>query len=162
MTDLGFNYRLSDFQCALGRSQLKKLTISNRAKKSRAPTTTASPAIPLWNFHPSARAYRHAWPSLSAPLADWKNSTKRATKFFANCGARGIGAPCALSPIHLHTYYQQLGYKKGSLPHAETFFLDCYDSDGMPGSPDGRWRMSNLKSMMFWRKCMSGALNAHS
>jgi len=119
MVDLGYNYRLTDFQCALGRSQLKKLPgwlIRRREIASRYSSAFASlaeittPAVlsdrdSAWHLY----AIRLNLPRLRVDRA----------RFFAALRAENIGVNVHYIPVPWHPYYQALGCEKGQWPVAE-------------------------------------------
>ena len=115
MVDLGFNYRITDFQCALGMSQLKKLPawISRRQEIARhydQAFAKASQITPLSVRGEVSHGYH---------LYVVKVARDRA-RIFANLRAAGIGVNVHYVPVHLHPYYQsRFGTRPGMLPVAE-------------------------------------------
>lgn len=113
MTTLGYNYRISDIQCALGISQLKKLApwidLRNQLAKHYCKLLDNSPIIPLHKREDVLHAYhlfvvRH--PKRNQAYLDLRTAN--------------IGANVHYIPVHLHPYYQQnLGTKLGQCPIAE-------------------------------------------
>ncbi|MDR2574408.1 MAG: UDP-4-amino-4,6-dideoxy-N-acetyl-beta-L-altrosamine transaminase [Desulfovibrio sp.] len=115
MTELGYNYRITDFQCALGSSQLKKLDgwIARRNQLAQAyDAALAGSAV-----RPLAKrsAMRHAY-HLYVVRTPERNTV------FKHLRAQGIGANVHYIPVHMHPYYQELGYKKGICPIAEAAY----------------------------------------
>ncbi|SHG05933.1 UDP-4-amino-4,6-dideoxy-N-acetyl-beta-L-altrosamine transaminase [Marisediminitalea aggregata] len=113
--ELGYNYRLSDVHAVLGRSQLRRLDTFVQARRALA------------------KAYDDALQSLPVkrPLLDmdsaWHLYTIELTEHdrttvFTALRERGIGVNVHYIPIHLHPYYQQLGFKAGQFPHAEHYY----------------------------------------
>jgi UDP-4-amino-4,6-dideoxy-N-acetyl-beta-L-altrosamine transaminase len=127
MVDLGYNYRISDFQCALGISQLKKL---NRFLKRRVEITeryySAFQEVEELSLpNPSsslAAVNKHAWHLYVIQLQLDKLKGTRENIYFA-LRAENIWPQVHYIPVHLHPYYQKrLGYKKGDFPVAESFY----------------------------------------
>lgn len=112
MTDLGYNYRITDIQCALGSSQLKKLDTWRDKREAialmYAEKLNGSKAKPL----ALAPNVRHAWHLYVVKIPE-------RDKTFKMLRDAGIGANVHYTPVHLHPYYQQLGYKRGICPVAE-------------------------------------------
>lgn len=122
MIDLGYNYRLSDIQCALGISQLKRLPEGLRRRREVADTySDAFSGIelvePLGVVSYGIHAY-HLYVVRVNP-----RMTTRA-RFFASMRSQGVGVNVHYVPVHLHSYYRQhLGTGKGMCPVAE----DAYE-----------------------------------
>ncbi|MBI4970695.1 MAG: UDP-4-amino-4,6-dideoxy-N-acetyl-beta-L-altrosamine transaminase [Candidatus Omnitrophica bacterium] len=116
--ELGFNYRITDFQCALGMSQLKRLK-SFVAKRRRI-----------------AEKYRMAfrdWPEIEclSENPDGKSSyhlfvvrvSSGRGGVFEELRKRGIGVQVHYIPLHYHPYFKKrLALKMGQLPGAESFY----------------------------------------
>jgi perosamine synthetase len=120
MVDLGYNYRLTDFQCALGRSQLKKLVGWVRKRQDIAKKYDAAfSEIPEISPLGVQKDVSHAYHLYVIRLHPERIQTDRATIFKA-LRAEGIGVNVHYIPVHLHPYYQQkIGTKPGMYPVAE-------------------------------------------
>ncbi len=118
MQDLGFNYRVTDFQCALGASQLKKLPASLRVRRAHAKAYRAAfagdPRITL-QAQPDDRL--NAWHLFTIQVPAGK---RRALYDFLH--ARGILANVHYIPVHRLPYYQRRGWKGRRLPNAEAYY----------------------------------------
>lgn len=119
MVELGHNLRLTDLQCALGASQLRKLPRwleRRRAIAARYDAAFASgPVAPLAKDPRCAHAY-HLY---VVKLAVAEPRAARAATF-AGLRARGIGANVHYMPVHLHPWYRRnLGTTPGMCPRAE-------------------------------------------
>ena len=122
IVELGFNYRLTDLQCALGRSQLPRLEgwIARRTEIAAQyrDALQAEPALEL----PSVRADREsAWHLYVIRLRLDRLRVGRADVFRA-LRAENIGVNVHYIPVPWHPYYQQLGFTKGSWPIAEAAY----------------------------------------
>jgi perosamine synthetase len=119
MSELGYNYRLCDIQCALALSQLKKLPqgiVRRRAiagKYLSALGPLRSLTLPA---EPTDR--KNAWHLYAVRIATENAATAR-QKVFEGLRKVGIGANVHYMPVYLHSYYQSLGYAKGLCPEAE-------------------------------------------
>lgn len=117
--ELGQNCRLTDFQCALGLSQLKKLDgfIARRRAIAQAydRELRALPALELPPY--DADSAWHLYPvrlKLDALTAD-------RAQVFADLRAAGIGVQVHYIPVYDHSLYRKLGYK-ANCPEADRFY----------------------------------------
>jgi len=122
MVELGFNYRLTDLQCALGSAQLPRLPgwiARRRAIAARyAEAFTPEPALQL----PSARPDREpAWHLYVVRLNLDRLKADRAQVFRA-LRAENIGVNVHYIPVPWHPYYQRLGFTRGLWPVAEAAY----------------------------------------
>lgn len=120
MADLGYNYRLSDIQCALGLSQLKRVTgwiERRRAIARRYDDAFASlPGVKALTLH-SGR--QHAYHLYVVRLDGACLAVDRG-RIFSAIRAEGIGANVHYLPVHLHSFYRQrFGTGAGLCPRAE-------------------------------------------
>jgi perosamine synthetase len=123
MVDLGFNYRLSDIQCALGITQLAKLPASVTRRQAIARQydkafTHCACVKPL----AVCRDVSHAYHLYVVQLELEKLSADRAAIFRA-LRAEGIGVNVHYLPVHLHPYYRKkFGTGLGLCPIAEAAY----------------------------------------
>lgn len=119
MLDLGHNYRLTDFQCALGLSQLGKLDqfLKRRGEIADRYTSALSgvAAVALPRVLPHVR---HAWHILPV-LLDLERLAVERNTIVAALRAENIGAAVHYVPAYWHPYYERLGYRRGLCPLAE-------------------------------------------
>jgi len=103
MTDMGYNYRITDFQCALGITQLKKLPDWLKRRNDIAKKYDEA-FKPVSDIHPLKKcAYNyHAYHLYVVVL---KDSRKRKI-IFEYLRNQGIGVNVHYIPVHLHPYYQ--------------------------------------------------------
>jgi perosamine synthetase len=124
MVDLGFNYRLTDIQCALGISQLKHLPawILRRQEIARR-YTLAFKNIPGVTPLAVRKDVSHAYHLyvVQFDLTELKKSDR--TFIFKALRAEGIGVNVHYIPVHLHPYYQNnFGTCVGQCPVAESAY----------------------------------------
>lgn len=120
MVDLGYNYRMTDFQCALGLSQLRKLPAWIARRQEIAAALTAGireiPGLqPLAVRDDVSHAYHLFVIRVAAELGR--------ARVFAALRAEGIGVNVHYIPVHLHPYYREnLGTSPGLCPVAEAAY----------------------------------------
>jgi UDP-4-amino-4,6-dideoxy-N-acetyl-beta-L-altrosamine transaminase len=127
MTDLGYNYRITDLQCALGFSQIKKLAGWIDRRNSLAQIydkffagTTVSPLARCADC-------RHAYHLYVV-------RTPERDSVFTRLREAGIGANVHYIPVHLHSYYKKrLGTQEGMFPVAESAYREILTLPLWPG-----------------------------
>jgi perosamine synthetase len=120
MTDLGYNYRLTDMGCALGLSQLKKLSKNLARRREIAERYTKAfadwPALQLPEALSRVKPAWHLYPlrlNLDALRVN-RNEIFKAMR------AENIGVNVHYIPVHLHPYYRErFGTRPGQFPIAE-------------------------------------------
>ncbi|MGA2618515.1 MAG: UDP-4-amino-4,6-dideoxy-N-acetyl-beta-L-altrosamine transaminase [Thermoguttaceae bacterium] len=123
MVELGFNYRLSDLQCALGISQLAKLPSSIARRQAIArrydAALAAVPAVEPLAVRPDCS---HAYHLYVVRLELELLRVDRGAVFRA-LRAEGIGVNVHYIPVHLHPYYREkFGTAAGLCPVAEAAY----------------------------------------
>jgi perosamine synthetase len=123
MVDLGYNYRLTDLQAALGRSQLRKLPGWLARRREIAARYDQMFAGMPWLRPLSRRAGRdHAYHIYVVALELEHLACDRDT-IFRELRASGIGANVHYKPVHLLSYYRErLGCRPGLCPAAEAAY----------------------------------------
>lgn len=119
--DLGLNYRLTDIQCALGLSQLRKLDrfiatrqrIAERYTQAFQEWGEIAPVLPS----PDSRSAWHLYViRLQGGLA------QKRREVFRSLRQRKIGVQVHYIPVYQHPYYQAQGYSPELCPQAEDFY----------------------------------------
>lgn len=126
MQSLGYNYRITDLQCALGRSQLKKLPrFIERRREIVAQYNQAFADLP-WLQPPQIRcaedSARISWHLYSTQI-DFSALGMSRTKVMEELKEKGVGTQVLYIPVHLQPYYRHTyGYAAGKCPRAEAFY----------------------------------------
>jgi len=114
---LGFNYRITDIQCALGLSQMDKLDVFiNKRRKIAGFYKRSLSGIDEVSYLEEKKYVRSSWHIFPVRI---KNNRD---KIFDKLKVAGIGTNIHYIPIYLHPYYKKLGYKKGLCPRAEKYY----------------------------------------
>ncbi|MDM7948206.1 UDP-4-amino-4,6-dideoxy-N-acetyl-beta-L-altrosamine transaminase [Hydrogenophaga sp.] len=121
---LGFNYRLTDIQSALGYSQLQRLDSFQAARErlaDRYDQLLAGLPLKLPARAPSASATaQSSWHLYVVEVVPSPGVADRAT-VFARLREAGIGVNMHYEPIPLQPYYRGLGFRPGQFPVAEAY-----------------------------------------
>jgi len=124
MQELGFNYRMTDIQAALGLSQMKKLKTFIEKRREFAKIYNDAfedmDAIITPFQQPSCHS---SWHLYIIRINSEKLSTNR-SEIFQALLAENIGVNVHYIPVYLHPYYQKIGYKKGLCPNAEKIYQE--------------------------------------
>lgn len=134
---LGFNYRLTDFQSALGISQLGKMAKFRQrrqeivAKYNQAFANIANLVAPMEKegvdsvFH------------LYVVKIDFAKIGKTRQEAMEELKAKGVGTQVHYIPVHFLPYYQEnYGYKEGDYPIAEAYYAQCLSLPLFPKMTD--------------------------
>jgi UDP-4-amino-4,6-dideoxy-N-acetyl-beta-L-altrosamine transaminase len=119
--DLGFNYRITDMQAALGASQLARIEhfLARRAELAAlyghqlSGLTLRCPML-----QPGVRS---AWHLYVIQLVPEAGAPSRA-QVFARMWDAGIGVNVHYIPVHLQPFYRRMGFSEGQFPAAEAFY----------------------------------------
>ena len=116
--DLGFNYRLTDMQAALGTSQLSRLSAFVARRREIAARYLEALADLNGLTLPTVRDdVEPAWHLFVVRVAD----ASRRLAFFERLRELGLGVQVHYIPVHYHPYYRALGYERGLCQVAEGF-----------------------------------------
>jgi perosamine synthetase len=135
MHELGFNYRITDLQCALGISQMNRLGVF---KKRRQEIVAAYNKA--FSDHPDLII--PPWPSETSPcfhlyalqFAKGDRVRKRVYEILA---ANGVLPQVHYIPVYRQPYYQKkYGYRQGKCPAAETYYFRCLSLPLYPALTD--------------------------
>lgn len=129
MQELGYNYRLTDFQAALGTSQLKRADRGLNLRKKIA--QKYNEAFKEKNFikGQSGVVDGHAYHLYVIEVEDRLG-------LYNFLRGQNIFAQIHYVPCHLMPYYQSLGWKKGDLPNAENYYRHCISLPMFPTLTD--------------------------
>ena len=122
--DLGFNYRMTELQAALGVSQMERLDqfVARRHQLSRRYDDLLSglPVLTPWQ-HPDSYSGLHLY-VIRLRLDQIQTSHR---EVFESLREQGIGVNLHYIPVHTQPYYQQMGFQIGDFPHAEQYYAEA-------------------------------------
>lgn len=119
--ELGYNYRMTDIQAALGYSQWQRLAVFLARRRALAARYDALLAdLPLQLPHRQAEA-ESAWHLYVVRVQGGLDHRK----VFDALRAAGIGVNMHYIPVHTQPYYQALGFKQGDYPEAEQYYAEA-------------------------------------
>lgn len=122
--ELGFNYRMTDLQAALGFSQLQRLeafVARRRALAARYDELLADLPLRLPGRQEGADSAWHLYP-VRLRLDAIRRSHR---EVFEGLRAAGIGVNLHYIPVHLQPHYQRLGFAPGDFPEAERYYAEA-------------------------------------
>ena len=122
--DLGFNYRMTELQAAIGVSQIQRLDayVAKRHQLARRYDELLSklPVTLPWQ-HPDSYSGLHLY--VIRLQLDKVSLDHRAV--FEALRTRGIGVNLHYIPVHTQPYYRQMGFKLGDYPNAERYYAEA-------------------------------------
>jgi dTDP-4-amino-4,6-dideoxygalactose transaminase len=140
MQTLGYNYRLTDFQAALGLSQLQRADAGLQRRREIAATYYEAfkgiPQIKDRNSQFAIRNSQNERPSAKSEQQTAKSETGHAyhlyvieaedrLKLYNHLRQHQIYAQIHFIPCHLMPYYQEQGWKPGDMEQAEAYYSQC-------------------------------------
>ena len=126
MQDLGFNYRLTDLQCALGLSQLSRLEAALSRRREIVAAYNAAFAELDWLRVPGLRdpadAATTSWHLYTVQI-DFAALGRSRAEVMTALRANGVGSQVHYIPVHLQPWYRKtFGYGHGKCPVAESYY----------------------------------------
>lgn len=122
--DLGYNYRMTDVQAALGVSQIGRLDqyIARRHALARRYDEILQylPVTIPWQ-HPDGHSGLH----LYVIRLQLGRASKNHREVFDSLRQQGIGVNVHYIPVHTQPYYQRLGFRPGDFPEAKRYYAEA-------------------------------------
>jgi UDP-4-amino-4,6-dideoxy-N-acetyl-beta-L-altrosamine transaminase len=122
--DLGFNYRMTELQAALGVTQLERLDryVARRHELARRydQLLAGLPVTTPWQ-HPDSYSGLHLY-VIRLHLEALRSSHRQV---FESLREQGIGVNLHYIPVHTQPYYQRMGFQAGDFPEAERYYREA-------------------------------------
>lgn len=122
--ELGFNYRMTDIQAALGLSQMQRLdefVIRRHEIAERYDVELSSLPITTPHQAPGTYSSYHLYPIRVSEAESGKTQRQVYDALWQN----GVAANLHYIPVHRQPYYEKLGFKAGDFPEAEQFHREA-------------------------------------
>ena len=122
MQELGYNYRITDIQCALGRSQLKKLDKFIERRKELA-SRYDNAFMNFKNLEPIQKKYREFSSfHLYVVRINFEQIQITRAEIMTSLRKEGIYTQVHYIPVTSQPYYQELGYQTANFPDSSEFY----------------------------------------
>ncbi|AZD07047.1 DegT/DnrJ/EryC1/StrS aminotransferase [Pseudomonas chlororaphis] len=134
-TELGFNYRITDLQAALGLSQLDKLDAfiaRRRQLAARYDRLLADLPLTLPQAQEQAQSAWHLYVVRLQP----ERIRRSHREVFEALREAGVGVNLHYIPVHLQPYYRDLGFAAGDFPEAERYYGEAISLPLFPALDD--------------------------
>jgi UDP-4-amino-4,6-dideoxy-N-acetyl-beta-L-altrosamine transaminase len=145
MQDLGFNYRLTDFQAALGLSQLQRADEGIIRRRAIAKNYTEAFQGKSFIKRQSGVVEGHAYHLYIIEVEDRLG-------LYNYLRTQNIFAQIHYIPCHLMPYYREFGWEVGDMPHAETYYKHCISLPMFPTLTDEEQQFVIDKIISYYTK----------
>jgi UDP-4-amino-4,6-dideoxy-N-acetyl-beta-L-altrosamine transaminase len=146
--ELGFNYRMTDIQAALGASQLLRLNEFCECRREMAvvydDVLDGQTFVLPWQ-HPDTLSSYHLYP-IQFPNRGAINRKQAVERL----RALGVGVNVHYIPVHMQPYYQRLGFRPGDFPVAEKYYSQAISLPIFPAMSKGQQQVviDTLKALV--------------
>ena len=127
MRELGFNYRITDIQAALGVSQLKKLDKFKARRREIVEYYNENLGLPHLTEKEFSNACFHLYPVMVRSREEFYHAAKKV----------GLNLQVHYIPVHTQPYYKDLGFSEGDFPNAEIYYKKCISLPLYPSLTNG-------------------------
>lgn len=134
---LGFNFRMTDMQAALGLSQLRRMESMQLRRQTLADRYDELLAdLPL--VLPARFTDRQSSWHLYAVEIDEHRTVRKRAEVFAHLRNEGVGVNVHYIPIHTQPYYARIGFKRGDFPVSENYYRRAFSIPLFPNMTDAQ------------------------
>lgn len=135
--ELGYNYRMTELQAALGVSQMKRLDqyVARRHQIAQRYDVLLDglPVKTPWQ-HPESYSGLH----LYVIRLELDKIAKSHREVFDSLRQQGVGVNLHYIPVHTQPYYQRMGFKTGDYPESEQYYAEAISLPMYPGLSDSQ------------------------
>ena len=135
--DLGYNFRMTDLQAALGISQMARIDsfVARRRELARR-YDEGLESLPVSNpfQHPDACSAYHLYVIRLKPGPGRRDRGQ----VFGAMREKGIGVHVHYIPVHTQPFYRKLGFARGMFPEAERYYEEALTLPLFPGMTDAQ------------------------
>lgn len=135
--ELGFNYRMTELQAALGVTQMERLDsyVARRHELARRYDQLLAdlPVVTPWQ-HPDSYSGLHLY--VIRLRLEVLNISHR--QVFEALRERGVGVNLHYIPVHTQPYYQKMGFAQGDFPEAERYYAEAISLPMFQGMTDAQ------------------------
>jgi dTDP-4-amino-4,6-dideoxygalactose transaminase len=144
MQELGYNYRLTDFQAALGISQLKRADEGLKRRRVIAKKYAEAFSNQKGIIGQSGYVEGHAYHLYVIEVEDRLG-------LYNHLRENSIFAQVHYIPVHALPYYRNLGWRAGCLPSAENYYKHCLSIPMYPSLTDQQQQYVIEKILDFFK-----------
>lgn len=124
--DLGFNYRMTDMQAALGYSQMHKVDkFVARRRELAARYNELLKDLDMLKLPYQNESTASSW-HLYIVRVDFSKINKNKKQIFAEMKDKGVCLNLHYIPVHTQPYYENLGFTKGDFPISEKYYEEAF------------------------------------
>jgi UDP-4-amino-4,6-dideoxy-N-acetyl-beta-L-altrosamine transaminase len=135
--ELGYNYRMTELQAALGVSQMQRLDsyVTRRHQLARRYDALLAnlPVTTPWQ-HPASYSGLHLYPI----RLQLEKIQKSHLQVFESLHAQGIGVNLHYIPVHTQPYYARMGFKPEDFPQAQAYYREAISLPMYPTLTDAQ------------------------
>ena len=124
MSNLGFNYRITDLQCSIGITQLKKLNTFIKKRRQIAKWYNKFLDLNLMDIVKEQPNNFHVYHLFTIKI-DFKRIKKSRNQIISELLKLGIGSQVLYIPIHFQPYYRKKNRSKLKLKNSEEYYENC-------------------------------------
>ena len=140
MHELGYNFRITDIQCALGSSQLKKLPEFMQRRRDIVARYNEAFASLSWLQTPALRQEQDrdaiSWHLYTVQI-DFTSLHKSRSAVMQELREQGVGSQVLYIPVYLQPWYRKTyGYQPGKCPNAEAYYAKALSLPLYPSMTD--------------------------
>ena len=136
MVDLGWNYRLTDIQSALGLSQLSRMDEWRTAREARADRYDRLLVDSPFKLPARIEGSLSAWHLYAVEVT--RHAKRDRAAIFAGMREAGIGVNVHYIPIHTQPYYEAMGFRREQFPNSVSYYENAISIPLFPGMTDAQ------------------------